>query len=394
MRSLSISEQNNLIRFRIPQNAARLLAFQNGSAAAPTYSWNADPDIGMYRIGINTLGFATTGVERMRITAQGLVGVNSTAPTARLEVIAGGNIDAILGIADNANASGVIGWNSDNVSGTGTGVIGLGNGLTTIYTLVNGSGGAFTSDNVGVYGKGYANNAYGGYFVGGDAATGWTNNNVGAFGICGNGTNITADFVGVYGWANTTNSNYGYGVVGVGNWYGVFSIGDLGATGAKGFIIDHPLDPENKYLRHFAIESNEVLNLYRGVVTLDSKGEAIVTLPDYFTAINTNFSYQLTPIGAPMPELYISQEIDNTGTFKISGGVPGKKVAWVVYAKRNDLYFQHYPHKKEIEVLKKPHERGKYLMPELYGKPDSLGIIYRAPKATSQKELKLSTTEK
>jgi hypothetical protein len=37
---------------------------------------------------------------------------------------------------------------------------------------------------------------------------------------------------------------------------GVFAFGDVGATGGKPFIIDHPLDPENKMLRHFALESN------------------------------------------------------------------------------------------------------------------------------------------
>ena len=34
-------------------------------------------------------------------------------------------------------------------------------------------------------------------------------------------------------------------------------MGDVGASGTKPFVIDHPVDPENKILKHFAIESND-----------------------------------------------------------------------------------------------------------------------------------------
>src|ERR1044072_7708781 len=72
--------------------------------------------------------------------------------------------------------------------------------------------------------------------------------------------------------------------------------GNLKVTGSKNFRIDHPLDPENRYLYHAAIESAEVLNLYTGNVITDKKGQAIVTLPDWFEAINQDFRYQLTEI--------------------------------------------------------------------------------------------------
>ena len=60
--------------------------------------------------------------------------------------------------------------------------------------------------------------------------------------------------------------------------------GDMTASGVKSFTIDYPLDPENKALRHYNIESNEVLNMYRGIVTLDANGKAIIDLPEYFDA--------------------------------------------------------------------------------------------------------------
>lgn len=171
-------------------------------------------------------------------------------------------------------------------------------------------------------------------------------------------------------------ANWGYGVVGTGNWYGVYSNGNMGATGAKPFQIDHPLDPENKYLRHYALESPEVLNMYRGNVILDAQGRGSVQLPDYFHEINIEFSYNLTPIGGPA-DLYIQTEIDPSGKFEIAGGNAGQKVSWYVYAKRNDLYIRTYPLASQVEIEKRPNDKGQYLRPELYGQPAEKGIFYK-----------------
>merc|ERR1712169_113509 len=120
---------------------------------------------------------------------------------------------------------------------------------------------------------------------------------------------------------------------GEGGWYGVLSLGDSSASGGKYFTIDHPANPENKILRHASIESNEILNLYRGTTTLNTDGKAVVTLPDYYDLININPSYQLTAVGASMPNLFIEREIEN-GEFIIGGGIPNKKVSWVVTSER------------------------------------------------------------
>lgn len=184
-----------------------------------------------------------------------------------------------------------------------------------------------------------------------------------------------------------------YGVLGIdagnsggGSAYGVFSNGDFGGTGAKYFVIDHPQDPANKYLRHANIESNEVLNLYRGIEQFDSNGQATVQLPDYFNAVNKNPSYQLTPIGAAMPNLYIAREVQNN-IFVIAGGVPGKKVSWIVTSERNDPYMQQNPDSRQV-VIDKGEKRGKYLMPQLYGQSKDRGIFYKENKKEGAAKLK------
>ena len=172
-----------------------------------------------------------------------------------------------------------------------------------------------------------------------------------------------------------------YGVVGedmyagsVTGAYGVLSSGNLGATGTKTFLIDHPTDPDNKILRHFSIESNEVLNVYRGTTAFDANGEAVIQLPDYFDAINKNPSYQLTPIGAPA-QLYIKKKIQNNN-FVVAGGQPGMEVSWIVTAERNDAYLQKYPEQKNTVILKRENQRGKYFMPELFGLPKEKSIFF------------------
>ncbi len=137
------------------------------------------------------------------------------------------------------------------------------------------------------------------------------------------------------------------------------------------FKIDHPLDPENKYLYHSFVESPDMKNVYDGVVALDKAGEAWVNLPDYFEALNRDFRYQLTPIGGPAPDLHIAEKISNN-KFKIAGGTPGLEVSWQVTGIRQDAYAKAHPIIPEVE--KEKENRGKYLTPAEFGKPDELGI--------------------
>ena len=246
----------------------------------------------------------------------------------------------------------------------------------------------------GVYGYSVNSNAVYGYSVNSNGVYGHSDGSykVGVYGesVGTNGNGVKGEAInGSNAWGVWARGS-GVGIyaekIGGGDYAGQFVgnvqvRGNLTVTGTKSFKIDHPLDPENKYLLHFAVESNEVLNIYCGNVILDDNGEAWVELPSYFESINRDFRYQLTPIGAPAPNLYIAQEISGN-RFKIAGGGPGLKVSWQVTAVRNDKYIQFYSLKDVVE--KNEEEKGKYLNPAVYGLPESFGLDYEKIKTKEE----------
>jgi hypothetical protein len=136
--------------------------------------------------------------------------------------------------------------------------------------------------------------------------------------------------------------------------------GSFSVSGAKGFRIDHPLQPKKKWLHHAAVESDVMKNLYDGIASLNSDGEAVVSLPSWFEALNKDIRYQLTPIGAPGPSLHIAREIRG-GKFRIAGGKPRAKVSWQVTGVRKDAWASTYPF--VTEVSKSAKERGTQICP-------------------------------
>lgn len=137
-----------------------------------------------------------------------------------------------------------------------------------------------------------------------------------------------------------------------GSWIygGLIVFGNLSVSnGSKNFRIDHPLEPESKYLIHASIESSERKNLYDGVATLDQRGRAVVELPSWFEALNDQFRYQLTPIGGPGPDLHIAEEIVNN-RFTIAGGRAAQRVSWQITGVRRDRWAAANPF--QVEVLK------------------------------------------
>jgi hypothetical protein len=222
-------------------------------------------------------------------------------------------------------------------------------------------------------------------------------NGIGVFGLSTHYRGVegySQDSFGVQGYS--INSHGIYGSTGNASAYAGFFSGNINVTGsvfgaANISRIDHPLDPANKYLSHTAVESAEQKNIYDGVVTLDADGAATVTLPSWFEALNQDFRYQLTAIGAPGPDLYIAQEIQGNH-FAIAGGKPGTKVSWQVTGIRHDPYAAQ--HRLQVESAKAPQERGKYLYPRGYGQPETQAVDYAERQGAEQAQLKTSANSK
>jgi len=306
--------------------------------------------------GESERGFGVQGHSQMSI---GVYGQSGVRPPSLVEVIGG----------HGAERYGVSGW-----SGSGAGVFGQSEGPRPGFSP--------RPSNSGVWGDGL------GYGVAGTSKSdekGAGNAGVygsGAIGVMGEGGTYGVQGFGSYNgvWGNSLGPE-GAGVVGSGGRYGVYGQsqqghagyfeGDVYVTGSLGkggggFKIDHPLDPANKYLNHSFVESADMKNIYDGIVMLDGHGEAVVELPRWFEALNHNFRYQLTALGASAPNLYIAEKIAHD-RFKIAGGNADMEVCWQVTGSRLDAWAQ--AHAMAVDEEKPAHERDYYLHPELYAQP-------------------------
>ena len=249
-------------------------------------------------------------------------GGNGGSGGAAVSATGGGSISALAG-------AGVVATGGNSVSGQGGGGVG-------------GFGGSSLSGNGGV----------------GMRAVGGTGTGAGSSA----GTGITAVA--------------GSGADGASNGLAGLFEGDVEVNGnltkASGsFKIDHPLDPENKYLYHSFVESPDMKNIYDGLIRLDANGEATVAMPEWFSALNRDFRYFLTAIGAPMPGLYIAEELQDN-RFRVAGGQPGMKVSWQVTGVRQDAYAN--KNRIKVEEEKTERERGSYLHPEAFNQPEERGV--------------------
>ena len=188
------------------------------------------------------------------------------------------------------------------------------------------------------------------------------------------GTSSETDGNGAVGVSHTGANSYGVWGYSINGWAGTFS-GKAQVTGnfyagAKFFKIDHPMEPEEKFLIHACVESDEMKNVYDGVVSLNADGEAWVELPDWFESLNGNFRYQLTCIGEPAL-VYVRQKLSEN-RFQIAGGESGQEVSWQVTGVRRDAYARSNPMHAEVE--KTEAQRGLYVHPRAFGLDDSMSI--------------------
>jgi len=283
----------------------------------------------------------------------------------------GNGVITVTNVAAGAPAIFATGGNSGTAIGGGSGMISLGgNGTNTAGGVgIVGFGGSGTAGSGGT----------GGSFIGGVAITGNGGDGLFAVGALGtsSGKKGGRGIIAIPG-GGTDGATAGL----AGEFLGDVSITGNLAKGGGSFKIDHPVDPANKYLYHSFVESPDMMNVYNGMIMLDASGEATVELPDWFGALNRDFRYLLTPVGAPAPTLYIAEEVSDNH-FKIAGGSPRMKVSWQVTGIRQDAWAN--AHRIPVEQQKAADERGYYLHPELFGQPAQKGVQWaRDPEVMQQ----------
>jgi hypothetical protein len=295
---------------------------------------------------------------------------------------------------NNGNATGIYGsanyyanTNVGNKYGVqGIATYGLNNygvyGIASAYSGTNGKawGGYFSGKQTGVYGSAdsasfgqtYLGSFYKeavGVFGTATMANGFSNQaNIGVAGV----STATPGYfnIGMLGQASGATYNYaivGSAPTGVGNYAGYFEgnvdiAGNLSKSGGT-FKIDHPLDPENKYLIHSFVESPDMMNVYNGNITTDANGFATVDLPSYFEAENKDFKYQLTVIGT-FAQAIIKEKV-NANKFVIQTNQPNVEVSWQVTGVRKDVWAN--ANRVIPEMEKSAQDKGNYIHPELYG---------------------------
>jgi hypothetical protein len=301
---------------------------------------------------------------------------------------AGGFTDGFFGVSNAAgNGRGVVGY-ATATTGTNYGVWGQIDSSTGRAVFGTSTSTAGTS--VGVYGE---TRSIAGSGVFGDASgvgvgvQGRSQSNIGVWGTATATSGLN------YGVQGTSSSTAGVGVIGralaaSGTTYSIFGDAPSSPSGYSGYFagrvnvvgvlskgggafkIDHPLDPENKYLYHSFVESPDMMNVYNGNVITDDEGYATVELPDWFEALNRDFRYQLTVIGQ-FAQAIVSRKVEGN-RFEIRTNVPDVEVSWQVTGIRKDPFAE--KNRIPVEEDKPQDERGRYLHPDAWGQPAEKGL--------------------
>jgi hypothetical protein len=371
---------------------------------------NGETARGVYGIATSTTGTNYGGYfESLSTSGRGVYG---EAPEVGVRGYASATTDYAYG-----------GW-FESASSQGSGVRAYATSTTGDYVTygVYGRSSASCDGSAGVYGRSSYNNNYGAtYGVYGRSdgfPAGWYDPDPAPAGVYGyqsqvgdidacygygghfvsnafSGQGVRGEgFVGVYGIATTTTgNNYGiYGTTDSPSGLAGYFLGDVYVTGSfsKGsgsFLIDHPLDPENRLLRHNFVESSENLLIYRGKVRLDGDGEAVVEMPEYFRALTAedDATVNLTPVGRSMSPTHYEFCYEwgtDYRSFEIYGQ-PGRHVAWMVMAERDDPVIRRLA--QPVEEDKGPDnkycDKGQLLDPISYGYPESMGRDYERTKS-------------
>jgi hypothetical protein len=258
---------NGIFRInRTTNNQVALLAQTNGSASAFRALTTGTGNAGRFEVNRASSGAAALFAQTNGLGSAGyfrLNNVNSGAPA--LFAYTNGRGAAGRFQVNTINPAAALWATSDGSSSQGAGLFEVTNGTNSAAAL---AGRTFGS-------------GYGGVFSGHNRAV--------LILTDAGGTGLEVGDFNSFGASNSV-------------FNGDVTVNGMLTKSAGSFRIDHPLDPEHKYLSHSFVESPDMLNVYNGNATLDGKGEAVILLPPYFEVLNRDFRYQLTPLGVPGPQ--------------------------------------------------------------------------------------------
>ncbi|MFH0855906.1 MAG: tail fiber domain-containing protein, partial [Candidatus Omnitrophota bacterium] len=93
--------------------SVQFLGQASDTVAAPSFSWTGDTNVGIYRPATDTIAFTFSGIERIRMSSVGYLGIGTTAPLAPLNIISpsSGNQDVLQRWAYSAATNPDTGYN-------------------------------------------------------------------------------------------------------------------------------------------------------------------------------------------------------------------------------------------------------------------------------------------
>ncbi|MEP6802654.1 MAG: hypothetical protein ABJC07_11980 [Acidobacteriota bacterium] len=282
-----------------------------GTAAAPTTAWINYPSTETQRANAGAVPLNNSGQIVIQIaqgggTADIIVDVNGyyyngnqyMMPVSDFFSIwgnySGGGV--LFGRNDQptaANSFGIRGW----AASTGAGSAGVSGELTA-----SGTG----NDTAGVRGRDGVGPAASGGLIGSGGVRGEGKN--GVIGIVATSTAEIGAVVGL-GLSNTGSINT-FGILGY-TTFGVYSIGNLGASGTKSFIEPHPTDAR-KVIDYVSLEGPEAGTYFRGSGRTVN-GLATINVPEDFRIVTDDdgLTVQVTPVGASATMYIVSEDLNS-----------------------------------------------------------------------------------
>lgn len=277
-------------------NNRRLIIWEDANNDHQFYGFGINSNILRYQTPNNLASHifyagagTTASTELMRIQGNGYVGIGVPAPTEKLHV--GGNIR----LANDGNILGLdqlVGFNDLRLSGDGAdgvdfnisanGKFGFNTGIVNnvFFGLRSKPDVDFLmhlADNNGVFRAGLYR--------------------TGQFGINIGYNNVT---LGVRAIATdlqffSVENPAGVGLLSVSN-DGNVAVQNTLSKGGGSFKIDHPLDPENKYLYHSFVESPDMMNVYNGNITTMQVARPLLKCPSGSMHSTKIFAINLQPL--------------------------------------------------------------------------------------------------